>query len=144
MKEKDADSKNAEGAPEMRGNNYLRALIQQRQDSPAFIAEQALLELSNMIADCMEHSNLSRSALAEKADLHNAQVTRILKGDHNVTVKTICRIAVALGKTVEIRMSSMTVQSERIKFQFIPAQQKNVEITNCKVISNDSVITDAA
>ncbi|MEW9128866.1 helix-turn-helix domain-containing protein, partial [Acinetobacter baumannii] len=58
----------------------------------------------------MLHSGKSRSEMAEACNISKGRVTRILSGDSNLTIESICSFANALGYDVDIAFynSSMT------------------------------------
>lgn len=98
----------------MTTTNYLQEMIEDRRNTPAFITEQALLNFTNAIVEAMEYCHWSRTDLARETGLHKAQITRILRSDHNMTARTMGKIAAALGKKLEIGMPSSELKTAEV------------------------------
>lgn len=62
--------------------------------------EKAIYRIANEIYHAMKEAEISNSQLAELVDKKPAFITRVFKGDHNMTVRTIASLAFALGKEV--------------------------------------------
>lgn len=61
------------------------------------IEETALAMAQATIANAMDDAAISRAELARQLDRPRSFVTRILSGDHNLTVKTFARALAACG-----------------------------------------------
>lgn len=82
--------------------SYLQKLIHETENTPEFITEAAMLAFTEQIVKAMDATGLNRSELARRAGLDPAQITRILRGDHNVTARTMGRLVAALGGRLSI------------------------------------------
>lgn len=70
--------------------------------------EKAIYRIANEIYQAMRDADVGNSQLAELVDKKPAFITRVFKGDHNMTVRTMASLAFALGKEVhfELRKSA--------------------------------------
>jgi len=59
--------------------------------------EIALAMAQSTVADAIERSPLSQSGVAKQLGINRSFITRVLRGDHNLTVKTMARICAAAG-----------------------------------------------
>jgi len=72
------------------------------KNNPGYIAENAMWEFVESVVSLMDNKEISKSDLARQAKLAPAQVTRILSGDHNLTVRTMAKVASALEMDLNI------------------------------------------
>lgn len=71
------------------------------QDNASKIAQEtAIYRIANEIYHAMKEAEVSNSRLAELVGKKPAFITRVFKGDHNMTVRTIANLAFALDKEV--------------------------------------------
>ena len=92
----------------MQMTTYLQNLIEEQCNTPEFIAEYAILDLTADIVRAMEERGWNRTELARQADLDPAQITRLLRNGHNVTIRTLGKIAAALGQRLHISLKAET------------------------------------
>lgn len=70
---------------------------------PAFSsAEVKKIQWASNLNALMLHSGKSRTEMAEICGISKGRITRILSGDSNLTIETICSFANALGYDVDI------------------------------------------
>ncbi len=67
------------------------------------LEESALALAQSTIYSAMEAAGFSRSDLARELNRPRSFVTRLLKGDHNLTVKTLSRVLAGCGFELEIQ-----------------------------------------
>ncbi len=89
-----------------KNTDFLTEMFEEYRDHPVAIAQEAILDLVAQIIDRMEVQGINRSELGRRADLAPAQVTRILSGEHNVTVGTLGKIASALDMKISFSLYS--------------------------------------
>lgn len=89
----------------------------------AYIAESALWDFVEALDIYMKRSDVSRTELAERAELHPSQVTRILSGDHNMTVRTMAKLAAALGIELRLELGDRPVAVESKPWSLSQAKQ---------------------
>ena len=81
-------------------------LFRSAEESPSYWAQAALLEFLQIL-DSLRKSrgNLSQRNLAKLVGVSPATLSRWLNGTENITVSTMCRLAMALGAAVHIHVA---------------------------------------
>jgi len=80
----------------MKMNKWFKDKLEKFKDDPVYITEGIVLELNEKIVLKMEELNINRTELAERLGVKKPFVTKLLNGNHNLTVKTMVSIAQAL------------------------------------------------
>jgi transcriptional regulator with XRE-family HTH domain len=70
--------------------------LKKARKSAEYYEEDMLLDVSSRIIDVMENRNMTRSLLANKLDVSPAYITKILRGNTNMSIETLAKIALAL------------------------------------------------
>jgi transcriptional regulator with XRE-family HTH domain len=74
----------------------------------ALIEEEGLVQsVANAIATVLKDDGISRATLAKRLGVSAPNVTQILRGDNNLKLKTVARIAYALGMRVTVGMERL-------------------------------------
>ena len=76
--------------------NWFKGLLEKYKDDVEFITEGIILELNEKIVLKMRELNINRAELAKRLGKSKPFVTKLLNGNHNLTVKTMVSIAQAL------------------------------------------------
>lgn len=71
--------------------------------SAIYAEEAALIDASELIAAAMEARGLSRSDLARLLNVSRSEVTARLRGDRNLTVRSLASTLHALGAKLELK-----------------------------------------
>ena len=79
-------------------------------DSPGFMREGLLWDFKERVAQVLAEQGITRAELAERMGVSSAYITKVLRGDRNVSLHTICKFAAALGQTVELRIAQPTAE----------------------------------
>ncbi len=66
-------------------------------NDPSLVAEGIALDLSVRINEQLERLRLTRKALADRLNVSQARVSQIMGGQINMTLLTMCRVALAVG-----------------------------------------------
>src|SRR5690554_585909 len=66
--------------------------------------EKAMYRISDAIYQAMQEAGLNKIQLAELVDKKPAFITRLFKGDNNMTIKTLAAFAFALDKEIKIEL----------------------------------------
>ena len=83
----------------------LKAFLLNTDEGPQVMAEEYLLfAVSEMISEKMKKHGVSRAELARRLNKKPSQITAILRGTQNVTLRTLAAIAYALDLKVEMKM----------------------------------------
>src|SRR5437879_1415892 len=78
------------------------------QQLKELIEEEALVQaVANAIAGVLKDEGISRANLAKRLRVSAPNVTQILRGDNNLKLKTVARIAYALGMRVTVGMEPL-------------------------------------
>ncbi len=64
--------------------------------SPKFAGNKELVSLGEVIRETRKSINLSQEALAADAGLDRSYMGGVERGEHNLTLMNVCRIAAAL------------------------------------------------
>jgi transcriptional regulator with XRE-family HTH domain len=74
------------------------------EDSDEFHFESAKLEFAMELKRAMEREGLNNAQLAERLGVSRPMVTKLLRGDANVTIETMVKAARRLGGKLFIRL----------------------------------------
>jgi transcriptional regulator with XRE-family HTH domain len=88
----------------MASHSSYTSAFKEAKASAVFVAEGLMLDVATTVWAVMKRLGLSQRELASKLGKHPAYVSRILNGSHNLTLKTIAEVAVALGQQVRIEI----------------------------------------
>ena len=64
------------------------------------LEETAIATAQAILQNCMDAARINKAALAERMGCTRAFVTQMMKGDHNLTVRTLARAMAACGYEV--------------------------------------------
>lgn len=81
----------------MNGRQWFQQYLDRYRDDPDYILEGVILDVTEQIVAAMEEQEVSRSELAERMGVSRAYITKLLRGEGNTTLRTLVRIALALG-----------------------------------------------
>lgn len=79
-------------------------LMGEGAESPVYQTEKVILDFTERICEIMENQGTSRSELAARLGRSRAWVTKLLRGDHNMTIATMVSVMVALGYQMRLEM----------------------------------------
>lgn len=82
--------------------DYLSTIEQ----TEAYLVEKAKLDLSLQIEALRKINNFSYKEIANRLKTSAAYVTKLLRGDSNVTIETMVKLSKALNGTLEIKLKS--------------------------------------
>ena len=88
----------------------LREKINAARDTFDYRLEKILLQLGEDICLLMEQQGLSRTQLAERMGVSPAYITKILSGNPNLTIKSLLKLADAMGKELMLQFSPRAAQ----------------------------------
>lgn len=74
-------------------------------------AGNAKMSFAFQITDLMKAKNISNKALADKLKTSSAYITKVLRGDQNLSIESIYKIADALEADVHLKMVDKNNQS---------------------------------
>lgn len=80
--------------------NWLEDHYRELQRNPDYITEGILLEITLQICEELDKQQMSRAELARKMGWSRSAVTKLLRGNHNISVRRLVEVALALGLTL--------------------------------------------
>lgn len=78
---------------------------------PVDVAESIKLEFAVSIDKAIKDAKLTRKEIAERLKTSPAWVTKVLRGDINLTIDSMVKLSAAVGQSVEIRLIKQAVVS---------------------------------
>lgn len=89
----------------MSRTNEWATWVQQTEASPEYAAQQAKLDFAVALERRMQHLGVHRAELARRLGTSAAAVTTALRGDANLTLERMARMAHALEATVHVHVA---------------------------------------
>jgi len=86
----------------MESKNWLQEKIEKFADDPAFLTEMQILKFTEAVVRNMEGNTIPRAELARRLGVSKAMVTKLLRGNPNMTMKTMVTLAHALGCELDV------------------------------------------
>ena len=80
------------------------AAYSRAKSSPTYVAEGLALDVVTSIWRVMQERGMTQKELAEVVQKNPVYINRIFNGNHNMTLRTIAEILVALGQTARIEI----------------------------------------
>lgn len=85
--------------------------------------ENLLIDFQFLIQELMSEADVTRSQLAEKAGISKARLTQILRAEANPTVKSMARLAHALGEAISVSRKPREQASGRNEWNQQPPER---------------------
>lgn len=82
----------------------FRQLMEEAQSHPDYWYESAILDFTEAVYEAMQNQGVTRTELARRLCTSQAYVTRVLSGNANFTLKTMSKLAFALGLELEVAL----------------------------------------
>lgn len=96
-------------------NTSLKQLLSDARESGALDIEGAKLDFAIALARLLELSKMSRSELAKALQVSLPMVTKILRGDTNLTIETMVRAVRAAKGELHIHVAPQMSVQQRIQ-----------------------------
>lgn len=74
------------------------------EGDPDYEFAKAAIEVGEQIVACMEERGMTQADLAREMGVSRARVNQILRGNDNLTLKSIVAVAIGLDSRVEVRL----------------------------------------
>ena len=87
------------------GNSWLEKKTAKFKDDVDFQTDRLLISASERLAQEIAAAGTNRAEIARKLGINRSAVTRALRGDRNLSIRTLVAIASAIGRGVEITFS---------------------------------------
>lgn len=75
------------------------------RETDAYKVEVAIADFTTDVDELMEGQGLTKRELAERLGVTPANISKILRGDNNFTIRTMARVAGALGRYVRVHLA---------------------------------------
>jgi plasmid maintenance system antidote protein VapI len=83
----------------------LDQFLSERANARLFEQESLVFDATEMICSLMDERDVSRSALADLLGTSKANISQLLDGSRNMTLRTLADLAFALGQRVQFHLS---------------------------------------
>lgn len=87
--------------------SWLERQIADPEARRVYEEERLVLEANEALLEAMEESQITRAQLADFIGASRAHVSQLLSGTRNLTLRTFARLACALGKQVDVRLTHL-------------------------------------
>lgn len=91
-------------------------IVKKAREQESYWIESAMYEFTEKICELMESNDMSRTQLALELGVSPAYITKLLRGDANVTIKTMVRLARVFGRELRITLPQETVEHSKVTF----------------------------
>lgn len=82
----------------------LKRNLQNPEFKAAFERERALHQITEELRERQKNEGLSQRELAHEVGIRQQELSRLLTGTHNVTIDTLTKVAIGLGKQLSIQL----------------------------------------
>jgi len=83
----------------------FKRLLTAAQQRPEYWEEGAIIDFTEALYSAMAQQGVTRSELARRLGSSQAYITRVLSGNANFTLKTMSKLAFALGMQLDVGLS---------------------------------------
>ena|SRR5690348_14191053 len=84
----------------------LKELLAKARGSVTYLAERVILDFTSDLDRLMSEKELSRAEVGRRIGASPAYVTKVMRGNTNLTVKSMVALAAAVGASVQIVLIS--------------------------------------
>ena len=93
--------------------NFAQVVEKARKHDEYWLAG-VMIEFTEMVCKFMEEQKMTRTDLAKKLDVSSAYITKLLRGNANVTLKTMVRLAKVFNKEIKIEFQNIEMASNKL------------------------------
>ena len=93
----------------------FKQLFAEARRMPEYWEEGAVLDFTEALYIAMEEQGVTRAELARRLGTSQAYITRVLSGNANFTLKTMSKLALALGLQLEVGLGPQRLPSAAAK-----------------------------
>jgi transcriptional regulator with XRE-family HTH domain len=93
-----------------------------------YAEEAAVVDASELIAEALDQSGITRAELARRLNVNRSEVTSLLEGERNISVKKLARTLHRLGFRLSLGSSKLVAeQDSTVEFHRFLASQRTGE-----------------
>ncbi len=81
-------------------STWIQQDLEELREDPDFLTQGLLLEVNETICELMEDRGVNRAELARRLKWRRSAVTKMLQGNHNISIGRLMKVALALGCTL--------------------------------------------
>ena len=85
-------------------NRSFTQLLEQAKAGDAYWVDKAALEFTEGLCERMDQQGVSRAEFARRLGVSRGYVTKVLRGNVNITLETMVKLARAVGGEVDVRV----------------------------------------
>lgn len=107
----------------MKTSKGLKAFLEKARQGDSYWVEHAKLEFAVMLEQRRKSASMSLSELAKKIGTSAAYISKVFRGDSNLTIESMVKLARATGGQLDIRIVEPTPAAshwDASKFKFKP------------------------
>ena len=93
----------------------FKQMLAEAQRMPEYWEEGAVLDFTEALFIAMEEQGVTRAELARRLGTSQAYITRVLGGHANFTLKSMSKLALALGLQLEVGLGPQRLPSAAAK-----------------------------
>lgn len=111
-------------------DNIFDSFFRNADKNFEYVAAGLCADIAKNIENLMKHQKISNVELAERLDCTKSYVTKLLRGDENLSVKTLAKIAIALDAEVNTALIPKATYAElnrQLKEYFSHQQRQRQE-----------------
>jgi transcriptional regulator with XRE-family HTH domain len=128
----------------MESKNWLKEKIEEFADDPAYLTEMQILKFTEAVVRNMEANAVPRSELARRLGVSKAMVTKLLRGNPNMNMKTMVTLAYVLGCELDVDIHPQGFRRAEL---YVCENRTYTEPVSASDLSNDESnpeVSDAA
>lgn len=89
----------------------------------AYAEEAAMVDASELIANALDRSTMTKSDLARALNVSKSEVTARLAGERNITVRSLAKTLHVLGVKLELRSASSGQSPQAVRGRIVQMEQ---------------------
>jgi DNA-binding Xre family transcriptional regulator len=95
---------------EMNTEKWFKDKLEAFREDAEFYAEELILDLTEQVVVAMKELGVNRTELAARMGVSKAFITKLLRGNTNITLRTMASLARSLGCNVNINVCPKDVE----------------------------------
>ena len=105
------------------GKKSFKQLFEEAQKHEDYWISELIINFTDDLYRAMKKKNIKKSELATKLGTSPAYITKVLRGDVNFTLKTMFRLAKAVGESFDVHLG---LERREIQYVYIDVPQNVV------------------
>jgi transcriptional regulator with XRE-family HTH domain len=93
----------------------FKKLFEEAEKHEDYWISKLILNFTEELYRAMKAKEINKAQLAKKVGTSAAYITKVLRGDANFTLKTMCRLAKAVGENLQIGLVPQKVQPPLVR-----------------------------